>query len=59
MPSFKLPPPQTTHDPHERLDDLERRLVRIETRLTRLMQHFGLRADGSPRVPQSTQRDAQ
>lgn len=26
------------------------RLVRIETRLTRLLHHFGLETDGTPRV---------
>lgn len=33
----------------ERLEDIERRLIRIETRLTRLLHHFGLRSDGTPR----------
>lgn len=28
--------------------ETERRLIRIETRLTRLMRHFGLRTDGTP-----------
>lgn len=39
--------------------DLERRLIRIETRLTRLLHHFGLRSDGSPRSPERSfiQRD--
>lgn len=41
------------------LDDIERRLVRIETRLTRLLHHLGLRSDGTPRNPQIQRRDEQ
>lgn len=38
-------------------DDVLRRLVRIETRLIKLMQHLGLTADGKPaNKPVSTQR---
>lgn len=48
-------------EPRDRQEDIERRLVRIETRLTKLLHHFGLRADGSPyraTVPSpSTNRD--
>lgn len=48
-------------DQSDQLDDIERRLVRIETRLTKLLHHFGLRSDGNPyrtkSVCTATQRD--
>lgn len=41
------------NDKHLLASDLERRLIRIETRLTRFMRHFNLDNEGAP-MPANT-----
>lgn len=47
MDNFRIPD-RVRLDADDRLDKaIEQRLIRIETRLTKLMRHFGLRSDGT------------
>jgi G:T-mismatch repair DNA endonuclease (very short patch repair protein) len=40
---------QAKRTDREVLDDIEQRQTRVETRLSRLLEHFGLSFDGKPR----------
>lgn len=47
MDNFRIPD-RARLDADDRLnEEIEKRLVRIETRLTKFMRHFGLRSDGT------------
>lgn len=48
MDNYRIPSLARCAAETERERDNEKRLIRIETRLTKLMRHFGLRNDGTP-----------